>query len=411
MKKTFINPQGKLTRQDLPFVQDLRAAMITQKTPMSMVMLYLIMAITISAGVWAWFAQVEEITLGEGTVIPASKEKVVQSLEGGILEELHVREGEIVEKGATLAKIDPTRAKAIYREGISKIEGLKGTISRLRAEAYNAPLAFPDDVKSNISIVNNETQAWAARKKMLAESTATQRNSLKLAENEINLSAPLVSKGLMSEVELLRMKRQANDLRLQIAERENKFRADANSELVKYESELAQTSENLTARADIMNRTTIVAPVRGTVNSIKVTTLGGVIPQGGEIMTIIPLEDQLLIETHIKPGDVAFLRPGLSATVKITAYDYSIYGALKGVIESISPDTLKDEEKARQGRNDANYYRVYIRTNSADLRLKGKVFPILPGMLANVEIRTGSKSIADYILKPVFKAREAFRER
>ncbi|CAM3926606.1 HlyD family type I secretion periplasmic adaptor subunit [Rahnella bruchi] len=404
-------PQGKLAGQDHPFVHDLRAAIITQKTPLSLTVIYLIMIIMISAGVWAHYAQVEEITAGEGTVIPASKEKIVQSLEGGILEALQVHEGEIVEKGAMLAKIDPTRATSMYREGASKILGLKGTIARLRAEAWNTPLEFPDDVKANASIVHNETQAWQARKRVLADSNTTLRNSLALAENEINLSAPLVKKGLMSEVELLRMKRQANDLRLQIAERENKFRAEANSDLVKYESELAQNTENLTARADMMNRTSLISPVRGTVNNINVTTLGGVIPQGGQVMTIIPLEDKLLIETRIKPADVAFLRPGLPATVKVTAYDYAIYGALQGTIESISPDTLKDEEKARQGRGDANYYRVYIRTDSAELKVKNKVFTILPGMLANVEIRTGKKTIMDYILKPVFKAREAFRER
>ncbi|WP_228399207.1 HlyD family type I secretion periplasmic adaptor subunit [Limnobaculum xujianqingii] len=392
-------------------MRDLQEALIEQKTPFSLIMLYLIGAILIIAIVWAKFARVEEITLGEGRIIPASREQIIQSLEGGILEELNVREGDIVEKGQVLLKIDPTRAGAVYREGVSKVIGLKGTITRLRAEAYGTPLVFPADVMAVPSVVKDETQAYSARKQTLDESVKTLQTSLKLAEDEINLSEPLMQKGLMSEVELLRMRRQANEFRLQIAERQNRFRSEANAELNKFESELAQSVENVAAREDVMNRTTIVAPVRGTVNNIKVTTVGGVIQQGGEIMAIIPLEDQLLVEAKIKPSDVAFLHPGLKATVKITAYDYAIYGGLSGTLEHISADTLKDEDKMRQGRGDTTYYRVLVRTDKAALTAKDKVFPIMPGMIATVEIRTGEKTILDYILKPVLKAREAFRER
>ncbi|AWH88928.1 HlyD family type I secretion periplasmic adaptor subunit [Limnobaculum parvum] len=404
-------PTGKVKSSDLPFMRDLQEALIEQKTPFSLIMLYLIGAILIIAIVWAKFARVEEITLGEGRIIPASREQIIQSLEGGILEELNVREGDIVEKGQVLLKIDPTRAGAVYREGVSKVIGLRATIARLRAEAYGTPLAFPADVMALPSVVNDETQAYSARKQTLDESVKTLQTSLKLAEDEINLSEPLMKKGLMSEVELLRMRRQANEFRLQIAERQNRFRSEANAELNKFESELAQSVENVAAREDVMNRTTIVAPVRGTVNNIKVTTVGGVIQQGGEIMAIIPLEDQLLVEAKIKPSDVAFLHPGLKATVKITAYDYAIYGGLSGTLEHISADTLKDEDKMRQGRGDTTYYRVLVRTDKAALTAKDKVFPIMPGMIATVEIRTGEKTILDYILKPVLKAREAFRER
>nr|WP_230514074.1 HlyD family type I secretion periplasmic adaptor subunit [Limnobaculum parvum] len=392
-------------------MRDLQEALIEQKTPFSMVMLYLIAAVLVIAIIWAKFARVEEVTLGEGRIIPASREQVIQSLEGGILEELNVHEGDIVEKGQILLKIDPTRVGAVYREGVSKVIGLKASIARLRSEAYGVPLEFPADVKAVPSVVNDETQAYNARRQTLDESVKTLKTSLQLAQSEINLSEPLMKKGLMSEVELLRMRRQANEFSLQIAERQNRFRSEANAELNKFESELAQTVQNVAAREDVMNRTTIVAPVRGTVNNIKVTTVGGVIQQGAEIMAIIPLEDQLLVEAKIKPSDVAFLHPGLRATVKITAYDYSIYGGLSGTLEHISPDTLKDEDKMRQGRGESTYYRVLVRTDKAALTAKDKVFPIMPGMIATVEIRTGEKTILDYILKPVLKAREAFRER
>lgn len=404
-------PSGRAKAEDLAFVQDLREAMLVQKTPGSMLVLYLIAVILVVAVVWAHFARVEEITHGEGRVIPASREQIIQSLEGGILETMNVSEGDIVEKGQTLLEIDPTRAGAAYREGLSKVLALKGSIARLRAEAYQTPLDFPPDVKAVPSIVRDETQAFSARRQTLNESVQALQRSLQLAEKEVSLSEPLSARGLMSEVEILRMKRQANEFRLQIAERQNKFRADANSELTRLEGELAQSKENVGAREDVMNRTTVKAPVKGTVKNIRVTTIGGVIQQGADIMEIVPLEDQLMVEAKIKPSDVAFVRPGLPATVKISAYDYAIYGGLHGTVEHLSPDTLKDDEKARAGRADATYYRLMVRTDRAALSAGGKEFPIMPGMTATVEVRTGEKSILSYLLKPVLKAREAFRER
>lgn len=410
-----IKDNGKIAEEvkseDASFVNDLQAALISQKTPFSMIMLYIIGLVLIVALIWAHFARVEEITRGDGKIIPASREQVIQSLEGGILEELKVHEGDVVEKGQVLLKMDATRADSSYGESLSKVLGLKASISRLRAQSYGTPLTFPGDVHEEPGIIADETQAYNAQLRTLNESVDALKQSLSLAEDEVRLSAPLAKKGLVSDVEILRLKRQANEFRLQIAERTNRFRSDANSELNKLESELAQAQEILRGRQDIMTRTTILAPVRGTVNNIRTTTRGGVIQQGAEIMSIIPLEDNLLVEAKIKPSDVAFIHPGLPATVKITAYDYAIYGGLHGVVEYLSSDTLIDEEKSRSGHGDSTYYRVYIRTDQAALHVKDKTFPIIPGMVANVEIRTGEKTILFYLLKPVLKAREAFRER
>lgn len=404
-----IQAKGPVKAGDEMFMRDLHGALLIQKSPLSTLILWLVAAVIIVAVTWAHFAIVEEITLGEGKVIPASREQIIQSLEGGILDELDVREGEVVEKGQPLLKIDPTRSAASYREALSKVQGLKGTIARLRAEAYDTPLIFPNDIEE--SIVRDETQAYHSRKTSLDETVASLQHSLNLAQREVSLSEPLARKGLVSDVEILRLRRQANEFNMQIVERTNRFRADANNELTKMESELAQAEQILAGRQDVMARTTIVAPVRGTVNNIKVTTQGGVIQQGAEIMTLIPLEDRLLVEAKIKPSDVAFLHPGQPATVKITAYDYAIYGGLHGQVEHISPDTIFDEERARSGRGDPYFYRVYIRTDQAELRVGNKTFPIIPGMVATTEIRTGEKSILSYLLKPVLKAREAFRER
>jgi adhesin transport system membrane fusion protein len=412
LKKLFSRREPSvLLPGDLAYMNDVQESLLVQTTPGSKLVLHLIAAVLIGGLVWASFARVEEITLGEAKIISKSREQVIQSLEGGILAEMEVREGDVVEKGQVLLKIDPTRAQASYRETLSKVIGLKASITRLRAEAYQQPLVFDEMVQTDQAVVQQEVQAYKARKNALNESIGSLEASYALSMREIKLAEPLAAKGLMSEVEILRMRRQANDIKSQIVERTNRYQAEANSELAKFELELSQTSENLVGRADVVERTTITAPVRGTIKNIRVNTRGGVIQPGEHILEIIPLEDQLLVEGKIRPADVAFLRPGLPATVKITAYDYGIFGGLKGHVQHISPDTLKDDQKAATGRPDDTYYRVLILTDSSTLDARGRSLPIIPGMVASVEIRTGEKTILDYLLKPVLKAREAFRER
>ncbi|PNB70919.1 hemolysin secretion protein D [Pseudomonas sp. GW456-E7] len=402
---------AEISSSDAAFMNDVQESLLAQTTPGSRLVLYMIFLVLVVGLTWAYFAPVEEITQGEAKVISKSREQVIQSLEGGILAELSVREGDVVEAGQVLLKIDPTRAKASYREALSKVIALKAAITRLRAEAYQQPLEFDEQVRQDPAVVEQEIKAYNARKNALAESVAALERSYSLSAKEISFSEPLAAKGLLSEVELLRMRRQANDIKSQIVERYNRYKSDANSELAKLEMELSQTSENLVGRADVVERTTIIAPVRGTVKNVRVSTIGGVIQPGEHILEIVPLEDQLLVEGKIRPSDVAFLHPGLPATVKITAYDYAIYGGLTGKVEHISPDTLKDDQKAAAGRPDDTYYRVQILTDKSVLQAGGKDLPIIPGMVASVEIRTGEKTILDYLLKPVFKAREAFRER
>ncbi|WP_029950740.1 HlyD family type I secretion periplasmic adaptor subunit [Burkholderia sp. A1] len=402
--------QPKMRKAEVEYMSDMRAALLTQSSPGSKLMLYVVAALLVAFLIWARFARVEEITQGEATVISRSREQVIQSLEGGILEEMNVREGDIVKKGQMLLKIDPTRAQTSYREAYSKAVGLKATLARLRAEAFSQPLVFPPAVRGETEVVQMETKAYNSRRHALDESIAALERSYVLQQKEIALAEPLAAKGLMSDVELLRMKRTANELQSQMVERRNRYQADANSELTKLELELAQTNESLVGRRDVLSRTTVVAPVYGTVKNVRVNTIGGVIQPGEHILEIVPLEDQLLVEGKIKPSDVAFLRPGQPAMVKITAYDFGIYGGLKGKVSYISPDTLKDDAKAAAGK-DATFYRVQVLTDRAYLEAGGKQLPIMPGMIARVEIRTGEKTILDFLLKPIFKAQEAFRER
>lgn len=402
----------KLSATDVDFMDDIQSSLLSQRTPGSRLVLWIVLAVLIGGLTWAHFARVEEITKGEAKIISKSREQIIQSLEGGILAEMNVREGQEVERGQVLLKIDPTRAQASYRETLNKVIGLKATIARLRAEAYDQPLTFDDEqVRRDQIVIAQETKAYQSRKRALDDSINALKRSYELSVREVRLAEPLASRGLLSEVELLRMQRQANEIQSQIVERRNRYQADANSELNKLELELSQTSENLIGRADVVERTTISAPVKGTVKNISFNTIGGVIQPGEHILEIIPLEDQLLVEAKIRPSDVAFLHPGLPATVKITAYDFAIYGGLKGVVEFISPDTLKDDAKAAAGRPDDTYYRVMVLTDSSVLSAGGKELPIIPGMIASVEIRTGEKTILDYLLKPVMKASEAFRER
>lgn len=400
------------SRADAAFMDDIQASLLTQSTPGSKLVLYLIAIILASGLIWARLARVEEITRGEGTVVARSGDQVIQSLEGGILEALSVREGDRVKKGQLLAKIDPTRAETSYREAWVKAIGLKAAIARLRAEAYGTPLVFPDDVANHAKEqVAQETTAYNARKRALDEAVAALQKSYDLQMQEIAMSAPLAENGLLSEVELLRMRRQATDVKAQIVDQKNRFKADAHAELVRDELELSQTKENVVGRADVLVRTDVTAPVDGIVKKISITTLGGVIQPGEHIMEIVPLDDQLLLETRVKPSDIAFVHVGEPAMAKVTAYDYGIYGGLKGKVVFVSPDTIKDEQKAAAGRPDATYYRVDVVTESNALRAGGKAFPIQPGMTATVDIRTGEKTVFDYLMKPIFKSREAFRER
>jgi membrane fusion protein, adhesin transport system len=394
-------------RNDQIYATELRQAMVNERTLSAGITLLFLIGLLAAALVWASTSKLEEITKGNARIIPTSREQLVQSLEGGIVAELMVKEGQVVNKGQPLVRIDATKAQSAFAEGKTKAIGLKASASRLRAEARGTPLEFPADVARNSEVIKNEKNTYAAKKTALDESVKTLRSSRDLIKRELAITEPMVDKGLVAEVEVLRMRRQVNDLELQIQERVNKYRSDAASELAKVESELGQTSDALTARADQVKRTIIGASVRGTVKNIKINTVGGVVQPGQDIMEIVPLEEQLLVEAKIRPHEVAFLRPGLPATIKISAYDYSIYGGLLGHIELISPDTMKEERKTE----DDTYYRVLVRTDSSTLKSDGKALAIIPGMTATVEIKTGEKTVLDYLLKPVLKVREAMRER
>jgi membrane fusion protein, adhesin transport system len=380
-------------------------------------MLVWVTAATLLLGlIWAGFFSLDEITRGQGKIIPSSREQVIQSLDSGILREMLVREGDVVEKDQILLQMDDARSGAGYREANEKYLSLLAIAARLRAESSDSALKFPPELKEEAQLIKQETQAYKARKKALMESLEAVDASLAAITREITLTAPLVKGGVMSEVELLRLKRQQADLMGQRAERKNRYITDANTELTRVSSELSQTKESASAREDAYLHTTIKSPMKGVVKNVQVTTVGGVIQAGQPILEIVPTEDEMLVEAYVKPSEVAFLKVGQKAVVKLTSYDFNKYGGLDGELEHLSPDTLKDERQQRKpGATPADmeegFYRILVRIKDPNLVRKGLKIEPTPGMTATVEIRTGQKTVLEYLFRPLQNVSQALRER
>lgn len=357
--------------------------------------------------VWARYSTLDEVTVGTGKVTPSTHAQVIDSLDGGIIGALLVEEGAIVKRGQMLARLDPTRFQSNYGEAAARVRALRASSERLRSELTGEPLRFSAESMREPDLVAREQQLYESRRRNLDETVANLEKTQQLVMAELRMTQPLVARGAASNVEVIRLQRQAAELKGKIDEARNQFAVRAREEQVKNDADLDAQLQVLAGKEDQVTRASLYSPVRGIVKDIQVTTVGGVVQPGGKLMEIVPLEDKLLVETRINPRDIAYIRPGLAATVKVTAYDSSIYGNLDGTVETVSPDTLQDEVK-----RDQFYYRVYVRTKNAELHNRnGKRFPILPGMVANVEIKTGQKTVLDYLIKPLNKVKEALRER
>ncbi|PWB37139.1 secretion protein HlyD [Pseudomonas sp. NDM] len=356
---------------------------------------------------WAAWFEIVEVSTGTGKVVPSSREQVIQSMEGGILEQLNVTEGALVERGQILAQLDPVKNQSNVGESAAKYRAALASVNRLQAEVSEKPLAFDASLQEFSDLIRAETELYQTRRKGLAETLDGIQSSLKLVRSELAITENLAKIGASSRVEVLRLTRQRSELELKATEARSDYMVRAREDLAKANAEAQMLEAVIRGRTDSLSRLTLRSPVRGIVKDIEVSTIGGVIAPNGQIMQIVPLDEQLLIETRISPRDIAFIHPGQAAKVKITAYDYSIYGSLDGEVVTISPDTIQDEAKP-----EIFYYRVFIRTSSDELRNKaGKRFAIVPGMIATVDIRTGEKTVLDYLIKPLNRAREALRER
>ncbi|UJF25343.1 HlyD family type I secretion periplasmic adaptor subunit [Suttonella sp. R2A3] len=401
-----------MSKKDLKLVSDLNAAMQQEKHRGLWWSVLLLAAFLVVFVVWSYFSVLEEVTRGQGSIIPSSRQQMIQSLDPGIIETLHVEEGQLVEKGDLLVTLDDTRSSAVLRETKAKVINLEAMLARYRAEAHGGPIDFPEDVP--LELRNRERSAYSARKKSLDESVSGLQASKRILDEQISRTREMVQRGVSSEIELLRMQRESADLALKINDRQNQYLTDANNELVRTEAELAQARENLAMRADPVARAEIRSPVRGIVNNIKINTVGGVVNAGQDIMEITPVGGKLLVQAYIRPQDVAFIHPEQEAVVKLTAYDFAIYGGLDGEVILISPDTLSDERRPSELNLDAgeSYYRVLIETKDSVLTDKnGEELPIIPGMVASVDIKTGEKTVFQYLTKPLTRMKQALRER
>ncbi|WP_341305388.1 HlyD family type I secretion periplasmic adaptor subunit [Pseudomonas sp. TMP25] len=397
---------------------------------------------------WANFAMVDEVTRGDGKAIPSSRLQKIQNLEGGIVAELFVREGQIVDVGAPLLRLDDTRFASNVGETEADRLALLLRVERLNAEVQDRELLVTDEIREKAGRqADNEIQLFNSRKQQLLDEVAGLeeqliqrqqelrefaskqgqfRSSLSLLRQEINMSEPLVAEGAISPVEVLRLKRaeveargqldattlampraQAaiNEVQRKIDETRGRFRSEALTQLNEARTDLSKIQSTGKALEDRVNRTLVVSPVRGIVKQLLVNTIGGVIQPGSDLVEIVPLGENLLVEARIRPQDIAFLHPGQEAMVKFTAYDFTIYGGLKAELEQIGADTVTDDDGN-------SFYEIKLRTNKSHLGTAERPLLIIPGMVASVDIITGKKSVLSYLLKPIIRARaEALRER
>lgn len=358
-------------------------------------------------GVWAWFGTLDEVSTGTGKVVPSSREQILQSLDGGIVTEVLVHEGDKVQAGQIVARLDPTRSESNVGESAARYRASLASSVRLNAEVSDLPLVFPDSLKAWPELTASEMRLYKSRRAQLNDSAADIQDALVSVNKELAITQRLAKSGAASNVEVLRLQRQKSDLQLKITDLRSQYYVQAREALSKANAEVDMLSAIIKGREDSVSRMTVRSPMRGIVKNIQVTTIGGVIPPNGEMMEIVPIDDHLLIEARLSPRDIAFIHPGQRALVKVTAYDYAIYGGLEGEVETISPDTIQDKVKP-----EIVYYRVFIRTQQDYLVNKaGHHFSISPGMVATVDIKTGQKTIVDYLIKPFNRAREALRER
>ena len=398
-----------LQRGDAQYLSPSQAAYELEPTRGAIWSIYLMLAALAAGLIWAAFAQVDMITRSDARVIPEGREQVIASLEGGILRELKVREGEAVVAGQPLALMDPTRVEAQQGESRVKRLSLLATVARLQAEATGRPLKFTPELAAVPLVVQGETDSYSARQRALNDAVSVNSRNQRLLERELGMAESMSAKGLMSDVEVMRLRRQANDMNLQTQERINRFRQDASAELVRVQTELTMMGEQQVVRDDMIKRTVLTSPVRGMVKNIRMNTLGGVVAGGAPVMEIVPLGDLVLVELRIKPADIGFIKLEQRVEIKLTAYDYAVYGSLRGKVMTLSPDALGDSE--RNAGAEGTWYRALVRADPNTLKAGGKPLTVLPGMVGSAEISTGRRSVLSFLVRPMMKAQEAFTER
>ena len=349
---------------------------------------------------WASWAEIDQITRASGQVIASLRNQVIQAPEGGVIEELLVREGAVVKRDEILVRFDKTKVEASYLESASKVAALRTAIARLNAEVLGSDPVFPSEINGYPEFRSNQEALFRRRKQALTAELESLRQSLNLAKQELDLNTPLLETGDVSRSEIIRLQRQVNDIDAQIINRNNKFLQDAQAELAKTQEDLSGAMQTLAQRREQVGYTVIRAPMDGIVRNVRLTTRGGVAKPGEEIMQIVPADDELIIEAKVRPADIGFIKPGLKASIKLDAYDYTIYGTLNGEVRYISADAMNEDVKS----GEQPYFRVQIKTSISGLASKKQEkIDIQPGMTAVVEIKTGAQTVWRYLTKPITK--------
>ncbi|EJF4090682.1 HlyD family type I secretion periplasmic adaptor subunit [Vibrio parahaemolyticus] len=451
---------NKLSNDELDFVDDKTAALLLNTPNSARLMLWVMVLFFVAAIGWASWAQIDQVTVGQGKVIPSSQIQVVQNLEGGLVKEILVKEGQLVKKGQQLLLIDDTRFRSDYREREQQVANLTASVLQLSASINSVAvnrdfniqdweksvvldygkLTFPpvleetqpqltqrqkaeyredlDNLRNQLSVIDQQVEQ---KQQDLVEIEARVRNlrqSYQYAKKELDITQPLADEGVVPRIELLKLQRQVNDTRREMTSSELKipviksaikesmlnridvalkFRSEQQEKLNNAQDQLSALVESAVGLEDRVNRTVVVSPVTGKIKTLNVNTVGGVIQPGMDIVEIVPTEDTLLVEAKIAPKDIAFLRPNLNAIVKFTAYDFTKYGGLVGELEHISADTTQDE-----GGN--SFYIVRVRTEKTSFGQDADL-PIIPGMTASVDIITGKRTVLEYLLKPILSAK------
>lgn len=457
---------NKLSAAELEYVDDQTAALLLNTPNSARVMLWVMIVFFIAAAAWASWAEIDQVTRGQGKVVPSSQIQVIQNLEGGLVKQILVREGEQVTKGQQLILIDDTRFRSDFREREQQVANLTANVLQLSASLssvmidedftennwensvridYNK-LAFPpilketqpelvarqraeyqqdlDNLRNQISVVSQQVKQKQQELIEIQARIKNLRQSYDFANKELEITKPLADEGVVPRIELLKLQRQVNDTRRELTSSElkvpvlksnireamlsridtaQKFRSQQQQELNQVQDKLSSMTESAVGLEDRVNRTVVISPVTGTVKTLNVNTVGGVIQPGMDIVEIVPTEDTLLVEAQIAPQDIAFLRPDLHAIVKFSAYDFTKYGGLEGTLEHISADTTQDDEGN-------SFYLVRVRTNETSLG-HDENLPIIPGMTASIDIITGKRTVMEYLLEPILRAKKnALRE-
>lgn len=358
--------------------------------------------LVITAVVWSRWAELDQIARAPGSVIPQGRLQVVQSLNGGEIVQINVREGDTVKRGQLLVALSKVREQAAVDEARGKVAALKSQKARIDAELYDKPLVFPQDISDFVDFVRNQRQLYERRRFALRSELGKLREMKVLLEEELNLNLPLLADGDVARSEIIRMQRAVVDVEREMSSIQQRYIQELQTELAKTEEELVTAEQVLAQRQDALNATELFAPTDGIVKNVRLTTVGGVLRPGDEVLQIVPTGERLLVEAKVSPRDISNVKPGQEASVKFDSYDFSIYGAAKGTVSQISPDTISED--AGNGRKEV-YYRVNVEVEVSDMRPKkpGERIEIQPGMTATAEIKTGTQTVFDYLTKPITK--------